>query len=105
MNWGDINVMSKAGVNWSDLDVMSKAGVNWADMDVLSKAGVNWTGIRALSEGYSEPLDDGKQRVFGYTPNYLKVACVISAGVSVENKTLMTRLLAVGEEYMHGELV
>ena len=58
-----------------------------------------------LWEGYSEPLEDEKQRVFGYTPNYLKVACVINADESVENKTLMTRLLAVGEEYMQGELI
>ena len=58
-----------------------------------------------LWEGYSEPLADHKQRVFGYTPNYLKVACVINADESVENKTLMTRLVAVGEDYMQGELI
>ena len=58
-----------------------------------------------LWEGYSEPLEDDKQRVFGYTPNYLKVACVINTDESVENKTLMTRLVAVGEDYMQGELV
>ena len=58
-----------------------------------------------LWEGYSEPLEDDKQRVFGYTPNYLKVACVINADESVENKTLMTRLVAVCEDYMQGELV
>ena len=58
-----------------------------------------------LWEGYSESLENGKQRVFGYTPNYLKVACVINADESVENKTLMTRLVAVGEDYMQGDLV
>ncbi len=58
-----------------------------------------------LWEGYSEPLADNKQRVFGYTPNYLKVACVINSDESVENQTLMTRLVAVGEDYMQGELV
>ena len=58
-----------------------------------------------LWEGYSEPLADNKQRVFGYTPNYLKVACVINADESIENQTLMTRLVAVGEDYMQGELV
>ena len=31
-----------------------------------------------LWEGYSELLANGKQRVFGYTPNYLKVASVIN---------------------------
>ncbi len=58
-----------------------------------------------LWEGYSEPLAENKQRVFGYTPNYLKVACVINADESVENQTLMTRLVTVGEDYMQGELV
>ena len=58
-----------------------------------------------LWEGYSEPLPDGKHRVFGYTPNYLRVACVLDAGVSVENQTLNTRLVAVEDGFVVGELV
>ena len=50
-----------------------------------------------LWEGYSEPLEGGKQRVFGYTPNYLRVGCVISNDESVENQTITARLIAVGE--------
>jgi threonylcarbamoyladenosine tRNA methylthiotransferase MtaB len=58
-----------------------------------------------LWEGYSEPLDDGRQRVFGYTPNYLKVAGIINSEESIENKTIMTRLLKVGEDYCEAERV
>ncbi|WP_432740434.1 tRNA (N(6)-L-threonylcarbamoyladenosine(37)-C(2))-methylthiotransferase MtaB [Methylobacter sp. G7] len=58
-----------------------------------------------LWEGYSEVLDDGKQRVFGYTPNYLRVGCVIDGDVSVENRTLNCVVTAVGESGVCGELV
>ncbi|MCX7068259.1 MAG: tRNA (N(6)-L-threonylcarbamoyladenosine(37)-C(2))-methylthiotransferase MtaB [Methylococcales bacterium] len=58
-----------------------------------------------LWEGYSEPLADGKHRVFGYTPNYLRVACVLDAGVSVENQTLNTHLVAVEDGFVLGKLV
>jgi threonylcarbamoyladenosine tRNA methylthiotransferase MtaB len=55
-----------------------------------------------LWEGYHEPLEGEKQRVFGYTPNYLKVSCVINNDESVENKTIATRLIAVEEGYIGG---
>ena len=58
-----------------------------------------------LWEGYSEPLEGGKQRVFGYTPNYLRVGCVISNDESVENQTITARLTAVGEGCVFGEIV
>jgi len=57
-----------------------------------------------LWEGYSEALDNGKQRVFGYTPNYLRVGCVINDDVSVENRTINCVLTAVDEGYVAGEL-
>jgi threonylcarbamoyladenosine tRNA methylthiotransferase MtaB len=57
-----------------------------------------------LWEGYSEPLDNGMQRVFGYTPNYLRVGCVIDNDVSVENRTINCVLTAVDEGYIAGEL-
>ena len=57
-----------------------------------------------LWEGYSEALEGGKQRVFGYTPNYLRVGCVISEDESVENRTIMARLTAVGENCVFGEI-
>jgi threonylcarbamoyladenosine tRNA methylthiotransferase MtaB len=58
-----------------------------------------------LWEGYSEPLDNGMQRVFGYTPNYLRVGCVIDSDVSVENRTINCAITAVEEGYVVGELV
>ncbi|MGZ5054676.1 MAG: tRNA (N(6)-L-threonylcarbamoyladenosine(37)-C(2))-methylthiotransferase MtaB, partial [Methylobacter sp.] len=61
--------------------------------------------LPVLWEGYSEPLDNGKQRVFGYTPNYLRVGCVIDSDVSVENRTINCAITAVEEGYVVGELV
>ena len=58
-----------------------------------------------LWEGYSEPLEGGKQRVFGYTPNYLRVGCVIGNEESVENRTSMAKLTAVRENCVFGVLV
>ena len=58
-----------------------------------------------LWEGYSEALDNGKQRVFGYTPNYLRVGCVIGHDVSVENRTINCVMKDIGEGYVIGELV
>jgi threonylcarbamoyladenosine tRNA methylthiotransferase MtaB len=57
-----------------------------------------------LWEGYSEALEGGKQRVFGYTPNYLRVGCVISSDESVENQTIKVRLTGVGENCVIGEM-
>jgi threonylcarbamoyladenosine tRNA methylthiotransferase MtaB len=53
-----------------------------------------------LWEGYSIAQDDGRQQVFGYTPNYLRVSSIIEAGVSVENKTLKVKLSELGEDYI-----
>jgi threonylcarbamoyladenosine tRNA methylthiotransferase MtaB len=58
-----------------------------------------------LWEGYSEALEGEKQRVFGYTPNYLKTSCIISNDESVENKTINTKLTASGEAYMLGDIL
>jgi threonylcarbamoyladenosine tRNA methylthiotransferase MtaB len=57
-----------------------------------------------LWEGYSETLEDDKQRVFGYTPNYLRVGSVINNNRSVENLTISCVVTAVGESYVFGEL-
>jgi LytS/YehU family sensor histidine kinase len=40
--------------------------------------------------------------VFGYTPNYLRVVCVLDTDVSVENQTLNTRLVAVEDGFIVG---
>ncbi|MCX7096807.1 MAG: tRNA (N(6)-L-threonylcarbamoyladenosine(37)-C(2))-methylthiotransferase MtaB [Methylococcales bacterium] len=56
-----------------------------------------------LWEGYSEALANGNRRVFGYTPNYLRVAAELDSLTNVENKTLTVRLSRLGEGYMAGE--
>lgn len=50
-----------------------------------------------LWEGYSEPVRTDEQRIYGYTPNYLKVACVISKESSLENKTTLVSLVSVSD--------
>jgi threonylcarbamoyladenosine tRNA methylthiotransferase MtaB len=57
-----------------------------------------------LWEGYSEELDAGKKRVFGYTPNYLRVGCVINQNESLENQIIKARLTAVAENYLVAQL-
>jgi threonylcarbamoyladenosine tRNA methylthiotransferase MtaB len=56
-----------------------------------------------LWEGYSEPVEKDMQRVFGYTPNYLKVACVISKDKSLENKTTLAILKTVTDSCVFAE--
>ena len=58
-----------------------------------------------LWEGYSEPVEGGKQQVFGHTPNYLRVACVIGNDESVENQTIKCVVTAVVGGCVFGELV
>ncbi|MGZ8226729.1 MAG: tRNA (N(6)-L-threonylcarbamoyladenosine(37)-C(2))-methylthiotransferase MtaB [Methylococcaceae bacterium] len=58
-----------------------------------------------LWEGYSEPANDSKKRVFGYTPNYLRVGCVISNDQSIENETISVQLTAVQETFILGQFV
>lgn len=58
-----------------------------------------------LWEGYSEPVDTDRQRVFGYTPNYLKVASVISKDKSLENLTTLATLKTVSDACILAELI
>jgi len=57
-----------------------------------------------LWEGYRETLTKDTQRVYGYTPNYLRVGCVINNDESIENRTIGARITAVCEDYVVGEL-
>ncbi|MDD1612631.1 MAG: tRNA (N(6)-L-threonylcarbamoyladenosine(37)-C(2))-methylthiotransferase MtaB [Methylococcaceae bacterium] len=57
-----------------------------------------------LWEGYSEPCGEERQRVFGYTPNYLKVGCIVSRDRSVENRMITARLIEAGQNWIAGEL-
>ena len=58
-----------------------------------------------LWEGYSEPFGENKQLVFGYSPNYLRVGCVVDQGVSVENRIINTKLTGLSQSCVLGELL
>lgn len=58
-----------------------------------------------LWEGYKELLDNGKQRVYGYTPNYLRVAAIIDADKSIENMIIKTKLKNMDNASLNGELL
>ncbi len=58
-----------------------------------------------LWEGHRVPLENGNIRVFGYTPNYLRVACEINARQSIENRIIPCRLVSVGDAFIHAELI
>jgi threonylcarbamoyladenosine tRNA methylthiotransferase MtaB len=58
-----------------------------------------------LWEGYCEPVGEGKNRIFGYTPNYLRVACVVETGRSYVNTISPVKLVEATEEFVIGEIV
>ncbi|MFA5984202.1 MAG: tRNA (N(6)-L-threonylcarbamoyladenosine(37)-C(2))-methylthiotransferase MtaB [Methylococcaceae bacterium] len=58
-----------------------------------------------LWEGYSLDLGNGQKLVYGYTPNYLRVGCLIAQESSVENQIIPTQLMALAENYIIGVLV
>lgn len=51
-----------------------------------------------LWEGQTELLDNGKIRYFGYTPNYIRVACDVEAAINLENRILPAKLSDVAQE-------
>ncbi len=57
-----------------------------------------------LWEGYREELDDGKAMAFGYTPNYLRVGCIINNDESLENKIINAKVISANEDYLLAEL-
>ena len=56
--------------------------------------------VAILWEGHTEQLDKGMVRYFGYTPNYLRVACDLPAGHGLENQILSARLLTQGNDFI-----
>ncbi len=57
-----------------------------------------------LWEAYSEPVGENMHRVFGYTPNYLKVGCDISKAISLENKTTPANLSVIYDGFILADL-
>ena len=54
-------------------------------------------GANVLWEGQYQDLPGGGRRYFGYTPNYLRAACDVAAGVDLENTISEAVLREVGE--------
>lgn len=57
-----------------------------------------------LWEGHSEVIDRNSKRVFGYTPNYIRVACVIDTNESIENRILDVELKEVNGHFVEASL-
>jgi len=57
-----------------------------------------------LWEGHKQEIEDNQHLVFGYTPNYLRVACKISDTKSIENKIINSKMVAVEDGYINCEL-
>ena len=57
-----------------------------------------------LWEGHKKEIEAGQHLVFGYTPNYLRVACKIPNTESIENKIISAELKSIDEGYVNCDL-
>jgi len=58
-----------------------------------------------LWEGQTETLENGKVRYFGYTPNYLRVACDVNVDTLLENQILNAKLRHSESGFVTVELI
>ncbi len=58
-----------------------------------------------LWEAQTQTIDDQNQLIFGYTPNYLRVACQINTSDNKANRIESVRLACVTDQYLLGEPV
>jgi threonylcarbamoyladenosine tRNA methylthiotransferase MtaB len=56
-----------------------------------------------LWEGQTEQLDSSRTRYFGYTENYLRVACEVDSSINLENQILPGRLISNAADFIHVE--
>jgi threonylcarbamoyladenosine tRNA methylthiotransferase MtaB len=63
------------------------------------------TQAHILWEGQTETLDEGRVRYFGYTPNYLRVACDVDAAIELENQILPAHLSKAKAGFVTVELI
>ena len=61
--------------------------------------------MSVLWEGQTESLENGKQRWFGYTQNYLRVACEVEAERNLANEIMPVRLLCDEGQFIKVELI
>jgi threonylcarbamoyladenosine tRNA methylthiotransferase MtaB len=77
--------MSKAGRKYEMHELAETMKQNFVSENVGVLTDVLW-------EGQTETLDNGKIRYFGYTPNYLRVACDVGPETKLENRILPAKL-------------
>ncbi|HIG65891.1 MAG TPA: tRNA (N(6)-L-threonylcarbamoyladenosine(37)-C(2))-methylthiotransferase MtaB [Methyloprofundus sp.] len=61
--------------------------------------------VDILWEGQKEEINETQHRVFGYTPNYIRVATMISDGESIENQIIPALSREINENYLLTERV
>lgn len=61
--------------------------------------------VPVLWEGQTETLENGKVRYFGYTPNYLRVACDVEPETMLENQILNAKLRHSESGFVTVELI
>jgi len=57
-----------------------------------------------LWEGHKQEIDNNQHLVFGYTPNYLRVACKVPDTESIENKMISAEMITIEKGYISGKL-
>ncbi len=57
-----------------------------------------------LWEGQKQDLNDNQCLVFGYTPNYLKIACKTNKENIIENQIINTQLDSISKNHINGTL-
>jgi len=57
--------------------------------------------LAVLWEGHKQEIADAQHLVFGYTPNYLRVACKIPNTKSIENKILNAELRSIDKDHVY----
>lgn len=61
--------------------------------------------VEILWEGQKEEIDASQHKVFGYTPNYLRVATIINDSESLENQIIPALSREINENYLLTELI
>lgn len=74
-------------------DLAENMKQQFADKNLNQQFSVLW-------EGQKQDIADDQQLVFGYTPNYLRVACKISNTDNIENKIINAELNAMTESHI-----
>jgi len=61
--------------------------------------------LTVLWEGQTEELNDTQQKVFGYTPNYLRVTAITDKTDSLENKLTPFQITHIESHELQGEIL